>query len=136
MFITYFAVYCSNFTWKERLFLAVAWMPKATVQAALGPIFLAKARAANLDPVILSWGEQIVTISVLSIVIFAPLGAIAIMNLGPVLLDNQPLLPEAEEDNRSDDGTDKTAKNDNILEMMENEKSLPDFNGSIRIQEK
>ena len=136
MFITYFAVYCSNFTWKERLFFSFAWMPKATVQAALGPIFLAKARAANLDPVILSWGEQIVTISVLSIVIFAPLGAIAIMNLGPVLLDNQPLLPNTEEDNRSDDGTDKTAKNDNILEMMENEKSLPDFNGSIRIQDK
>jgi NhaP-type Na+/H+ or K+/H+ antiporter len=36
MFITYFAVYCSNFNWKERLFLSVAWMPKATVQAALG----------------------------------------------------------------------------------------------------
>jgi NhaP-type Na+/H+ or K+/H+ antiporter len=128
MFITYFAVWCSNFTWKERLFFAVAWMPKATVQAALGPIFLAKAKAAGLDAVTLSWGEQIVTISVLSIVIFAPLGAIAIMNLGPMLLDNTPLLSESlDEISMDDTGKKKEMNDNNILETID-EKSSSDYN--------
>ena len=31
---------------KEKLFIALAWLPKATVQAALGPVALGKAREA------------------------------------------------------------------------------------------
>ena len=37
---TYFAVSCGNLNTKEKIFMAFAWMPKATVQAALGPVFL------------------------------------------------------------------------------------------------
>merc|ERR1719173_219596 len=37
---TYFAVTCGTLTTKEKIFMAFAWLPKATVQAALGPIFL------------------------------------------------------------------------------------------------
>ena len=31
---------------KEKLFISLAWLPKATVQAALGPVALGKAREA------------------------------------------------------------------------------------------
>merc|ERR1712080_146777 len=37
---TYFAVTCGTLTTKDKIFMAFAWLPKATVQAALGPIFL------------------------------------------------------------------------------------------------
>lgn len=37
---TYFAVSCGSLNNKEKIFMAFAWMPKATVQAALGPVFL------------------------------------------------------------------------------------------------
>ena len=54
---------------KERVFCAVAYLPKATVQAALGGIPLAAGIAS---------GNIILTITVLSILITAPLGAIGI----------------------------------------------------------
>ena len=34
---------------KEKLFISLAWLPKATVQAALGPVALGKAREALAD---------------------------------------------------------------------------------------
>ena len=54
---------------KERLFCAIAYLPKATVQAAIGAIPLAAAVSA---------GSLILTVAVLSILITAPLGAFGI----------------------------------------------------------
>jgi NhaP-type Na+/H+ or K+/H+ antiporter len=54
---------------KERLFCAVAYLPKATVQAAIGGLPLAAGVAA---------GNMILTVAVLAILITAPLGAIAV----------------------------------------------------------
>jgi NhaP-type Na+/H+ or K+/H+ antiporter len=34
--VAYFSMWSEKFTWKEMLFLALSWIPKATVQAALG----------------------------------------------------------------------------------------------------
>merc|ERR1711881_835102 len=45
---TYFAVCGGELSVKEKIFMAFAWMPKATVQAALGPIFLTK--VGQVDP--------------------------------------------------------------------------------------
>ena len=42
MFATYAAVMGGELNVKEKIFMAFAWLPKATVQAALGPIFLSK----------------------------------------------------------------------------------------------
>jgi len=84
---TFFAVTCGNLNTKEKIFMAFAWMPKATVQAALGPIFLDNAikyGRTEWQPM----GEEILTLAVLSILITAPLGAISILALGPKLLDN------------------------------------------------
>lgn len=67
----------SGLSWNERKFCAVAYIPKATVQAAIGGIPLAAGLPA---------GEVILAIAVLSIIITAPAGAIAIKKLAPRLL--------------------------------------------------
>ncbi|MFZ2831315.1 MAG: cation:proton antiporter, partial [Mesotoga infera] len=58
----------------ERLFCMVSYIPKATVQAAVGGIPLAMGVA---------YGDVILSVSVLSIIITAPLGAIGIRYIGP-----------------------------------------------------
>lgn len=59
----------TNLNKKERVFTAFAYMPKATVQAAIGGLPL----AMNLPS-----GNIVLTVAVLSIIITAPLGAILI----------------------------------------------------------
>lgn len=61
----------TKLTLKERLFCSIAYLPKATVQAAVGAIPLAAGVAA---------GDTILTVAVLAIMITAPLGAIGIDN--------------------------------------------------------
>lgn len=63
----------TNLNWRERFFCVFAYIPKATVQAAIGAVPL----AAGIPS-----GEVILAISVLSIIITAPLGAIAIRITG------------------------------------------------------
>ena len=62
---------------KERLFCAVTYTPKATVQAALGTLPLVMG---------LSCGEIVLTVAVISILITAPFGAICVDNLYKKLL--------------------------------------------------
>lgn len=64
-------------TLKEKLFCVIAYLPKATVQAAIGGIPL----AAGVEG-----GELILALAVLSIVITAPLGAIGIKYAGERIL--------------------------------------------------
>ncbi|WP_186567148.1 cation:proton antiporter [Lawsonibacter celer] len=54
---------------KERLFAVLAYLPKATVQAAIGGVPLAMG---------LSCGETVLTVAVIAILVTAPLGALAI----------------------------------------------------------
>lgn len=54
---------------KERLFAAIAYLPKATVQAAIGGISLSLGIAA---------GNTILAVAVLAIMITAPIGAIGV----------------------------------------------------------
>ncbi|MDY5101654.1 MAG: cation:proton antiporter [Agathobacter sp.] len=65
---------------KERLFCMMAYVPKATVQAAIGAIPLTMG---------LSCGQIVLTIAVLSILITAPFGAICIDNLYKKLLEKE-----------------------------------------------
>ncbi len=81
------AVAFSGFSWKERLFCVIAYLPKATVQAALGSVPLA-AGLAN--------GESLLSLAVLAILFTAPLGLVGIRLLGPRLL-NMDLPPDDEE---------------------------------------
>ncbi len=69
----------SNLNKKEKLFCVISYTPpKATVQAAMGAVPLANGVAS---------GDIILAISVLSILITAPLGAVAINLSGPKLLE-------------------------------------------------
>ena len=63
---------------KERIFCMIAYLPKATVQAALGGVALSRG---------IPEGEVILALAVLSIVVTAPLGLILIRSLAPRLLD-------------------------------------------------
>lgn len=65
---------------KEKIFTSVAYLPKATVQAAIGSIPLAQGVAA---------GSTILTVAVLAILLTAPLGAIGIDRLHGKLLDRE-----------------------------------------------
>ncbi len=65
---------------KERLFCAVAYTPKATVQAALGTVPLAMG---------LPCGEIVLAVAVISILLTAPFGAICVDNLYKKLLSKQ-----------------------------------------------
>ncbi|BHF79714.1 Sodium/hydrogen exchanger 9B2 [Sparganum proliferum] len=82
---TFLAVTPSQLTYRERIFVAIAWMPKATVQAAIGPLALDAARKVG-DMKLINWGEQILTLAALSIIITAPLGATLMMLTAPCLL--------------------------------------------------
>lgn len=59
----------TQLTMKERLFCMIAYMPKATVQAAIGGIPLAMG---------LPCGQIVLTVAVLAILITAPLGALGV----------------------------------------------------------
>ena len=72
----------TKLTFKERLFTILAYIPKATVQASIGGIALTLG---------LSCGSIILTVSVISILITAPIGAILIDNLSSKLLDRTDL---------------------------------------------
>ena len=76
-----------QFEGRERLFIALAWLPKATVQAALGSVALDAARSmATVNPDHERWGIQILTLAVLAIIVTAPVGAVLIALCGPRLL--------------------------------------------------
>lgn len=75
---TYLSLFGTDLTLKEKLFCVVAYIPKATVQAAIGAVPLAAGVAS---------GEVILAVAVLSILVTAPAGAIAIMTVGGRVLD-------------------------------------------------
>ncbi|MDO4599493.1 MAG: cation:proton antiporter [[Ruminococcus] gnavus] len=61
-----FCLWGTGLNWRERLFCMIAYMPKATVQAAIGGIPLAMG---------LSCGDLVLTAAVAAILVTAPLGA-------------------------------------------------------------
>lgn len=63
----------------ERLFVVISYIPKATVQAAIGGGALVAMRAAGMDT---APGEVILAVAVMSILLTAPLGAWAIAITG------------------------------------------------------
>jgi Kef-type K+ transport system membrane component KefB len=75
---TYLSLLGTPLNRREKLFCVVAYIPKATVQAAIGAIPLAAGVAS---------GETILAIAVLSILLTAPVGAIGIVVFGRKALD-------------------------------------------------
>ena len=71
------SLYKSGLNMNEKVFCMIAYIPKATVQAAIGAIPLSMGLVS---------GNIILAIAVLSIVITAPLGLIGIRWFGPKVL--------------------------------------------------
>ena len=67
----------TNYNYKERLFIMLAYIPKATVQASIGGVALSMNLAS---------GQTILTVSIIAILITAPIGAFLIDFLAPRLL--------------------------------------------------
>ncbi|RWS31925.1 mitochondrial sodium/hydrogen exchanger 9B2-like protein [Leptotrombidium deliense] len=77
--------YGYDFNMKEKFFIALSWLPKATVQAAIGPVALDNARELN-DTTSIKYATLVLTIAVISIFVTAPLGSMAITLSAPRLL--------------------------------------------------
>ncbi|MCP4345361.1 MAG: sodium:proton antiporter [Desulfobacterales bacterium] len=76
---TYVSLFGTPLNRNEKLFCVVSYIPKATVQAAIGAVPLAAGVGS---------GEVILAVAVLSILITAPIGAIGIMFFGEKILDH------------------------------------------------
>lgn len=71
----------AHFSGKEKLFCVLGYLPKATVQAAIGGVPLAMG---------LGCGQIVLTVAVIAILVTAPLGALAIGRSYPKLLTQRP----------------------------------------------
>lgn len=69
--------------WKERLFCVIAYLPKATVQAAIGSVPMAMG---------LPCGQIVLSVAVMAILITAPLGAFGMYSSFEQLLGNNTLI--------------------------------------------
>ncbi|XP_050562031.1 sodium/hydrogen exchanger 9B2 isoform X2 [Spodoptera frugiperda] len=87
---TFFVSFGCGLNSKEKIFIGLTWTAKATVQAALGPAALdlvnsgQTSGAAKADEEY--YAKAILAVSVLSVMISAPLGALLIAVAGPKLL--------------------------------------------------
>jgi len=79
---TYLSVLGAGLTFREKLFCVISYIPKATVQAAIGAIPLEAGIAG---------GDVILAVAVLSILVTAPIGAIAISLYGEKVLEKDEL---------------------------------------------
>lgn len=69
----------TKYNFKEKIFIIVSYLPKATVQASIGPIALSMG---------LPGGELILSVAVIAILITAPIGAIGIDFFSKRIIDN------------------------------------------------
>ncbi|PSC74772.1 mitochondrial sodium hydrogen exchanger 9B2-like [Micractinium conductrix] len=79
-----------GYSWKEKIFYAVSWTPKATVQAALSAAPLAlikeyKAGASDYDEWV-KWGDEILVTGIFAIIVCGTVGTLAIHLTAPHLL--------------------------------------------------
>ncbi|XP_048189455.1 sodium/hydrogen exchanger 9B2 isoform X2 [Perognathus longimembris pacificus] len=84
--LTTFLMVCfAGFNLKEKIFISFAWLPKATVQAAIGSVALDTARVHG-EKKLEEHGMDVLTVAFLAILLTAPIGSLLIGLLGPKLL--------------------------------------------------
>ncbi|KAM5255870.1 sodium/hydrogen exchanger 9B2 [Ctenodactylus gundi] len=94
--LTTFLMVCfAGFNIQEKIFISFAWLPKATVQAAIGSVALDTARSHG-EQVLEGYGMDVLTVAFLAILITAPIGSVLIGLLGPRLLQKVEHRSEAE----------------------------------------
>ncbi|XP_039076758.1 sodium/hydrogen exchanger 9B2 isoform X1 [Hyaena hyaena] len=101
--LTTFLMVCfAGFNIKEKIFISFAWLPKATVQAAIGSVALDTARSHG-EKQLEEYGMDVLTVAFLSILITAPIGGLLIGLLGPRLLQ------KAENQNKNEEVQEETS---------------------------
>uniref|UniRef100_A0A8C9XSS8 Cation/H+ exchanger transmembrane domain-containing protein n=1 Tax=Sander lucioperca TaxID=283035 RepID=A0A8C9XSS8_SANLU len=88
LLVTFLLVHFGGFNLKEKFFISVAWLPKATVQAAIGSKALDLAREEG-DETLIKFGLTVLTLAVIAILTTAPIGALGIGLAGPRLLSTE-----------------------------------------------
>ncbi len=83
----------TKLNWKERTFCVLSFLPKATVQAAIGSGLLDYALLAG-DAALIQSGNIVLSVSVVYILITAPLGAILMNATYRKLLKEEPITEE------------------------------------------
>ncbi|KAM9330487.1 sodium/hydrogen exchanger 9B2 [Gastrophryne carolinensis] len=101
---TFLMVSWAGFNLKEKIFISLAWIPKATVQAAIGSVALDTARGAGIKQ-LEDYGMDILTIAFLAIIITAPIGALVIGLTGPKMLHRSETMLKSEESIQAERGT-------------------------------
>ncbi|XP_076458397.1 sodium/hydrogen exchanger 9B2-like [Babylonia areolata] len=86
LIMAFVVVLRSDLNRKERFFVPITWLPKATVQAAIGGIALDTAIELGAGAKAVELGREVLTLAVLAIVITAPIGSLLIALIGPRLL--------------------------------------------------
>nr|XP_023404311.1 sodium/hydrogen exchanger 9B2-like [Loxodonta africana] len=74
----------TGFNMKEKIFISFAWLPKATVQAAIESVALDTARSHG-EQQLEDYGMAVLTVAFLAILITAPIGSLLIGLLGLLL---------------------------------------------------
>jgi NhaP-type Na+/H+ or K+/H+ antiporter len=91
--ITFFVMGKARYNWKERLFYALAWTPKATVQASLSavPLALIKSNMADSPDYEqwVRWGEDCLATGIFAIIVCATLGTLLVFWFAPILLEKE-----------------------------------------------
>jgi len=82
------ALHGSKLNYKEKLFVVITMLPRATVQTVVGSVAVDQAMRSG-DPREQGFGKTLVAIAVLDILIFAPIGALSIGLFGPHLLTQE-----------------------------------------------
>ena len=93
----YICCFGVGLNWKEKLFVSISSIPKATVQAAIGSVPLDYVRslsAEEKEPGFEEWARKILAIAVVSVILTAPLGAVLTKISGRHLLE-QNLKPKS-----------------------------------------
>lgn len=98
MTTTFCIIFTGPYNWKECIWFAIAWIPKATVQAALASlpldaVTIAYPVGSPLHAQYRQWGEDALTTAVFEILISGTLGCLLVRWFSPVLLQQE--LPPA-----------------------------------------
>ncbi|CAL1260986.1 unnamed protein product [Larinioides sclopetarius] len=107
MLAAFVSAFSAGLTLKEQIFVTIAGLPKATVQAAVGPVALSLARKQQLGAEAEEFGITILTTAVLSILVAAPLGATSLALLAPRLLEKDANSSDQEKQKPSNTDDDK-----------------------------
>ena len=97
----------TGLTLRERVFVCLSWLPKATVQAAIGSYALSLALELGSSEEIVGYAQVLVTVAVLVILTSAPLGSLLMFLTAPILLEKveveEPVMSEIEDGVSVDD---------------------------------